>query len=175
MTTILDNELVRKYFGCKDSKTHLCFSSDDCHMSYDILRAMQEPIGKGERYLFLAEDQWLENDSGCYRGFHPKELRLPDRFQPQEKKECENLGMLTCFRCHRELIHKPKPSEENKECSCSDKSVWEKHICSKCGVEMAVKRDAVEEKIKEVMVYFQMPSSGVLEAKLRELVRLARE
>lgn len=44
---------------------------------------MQEPIKKGDCMLRLkSENNWEEINSGIdFSGFHPLDLRLPDRFQ----------------------------------------------------------------------------------------------
>lgn len=101
--TLLDNELVLKYFGPKEGGIVECCEHEintvgqriKRDMSYAILRAMQEPIKKGERYLgrgmLKSTENWLEqtNTDGldyCELNFHPYALRLPSRFQKQEKK-----------------------------------------------------------------------------------------
>lgn len=118
---ILDNELVRRYFwcnpGCESWESHYS------HMAHRVLLAMQEPIRKGERYLYWSLDypeSWVEqtqtNDDDS---FHPLKLRLPDRFQ---KRECE------CI-CHNtkenhnccENMNKPQP--EAQKCDCVGNSL----------------------------------------------------
>jgi hypothetical protein len=95
---ILDNELVRKYFG-EDNK----FFHED--IAVRVLRAMQEPIRKGERVLefFVEPERWKDAiyvyDGVSLNQFHPMFMRLPDRFQTAEKKECK------CT-CHNVLKHK---------------------------------------------------------------------
>lgn len=79
--TILDNELVRKYFSA--------FGNGET-MAERVLTAMQEPIKKGDKYLQLANGEWREMEWGLPKtitGFHGFDLRLPSRFQAQEKRD----------------------------------------------------------------------------------------
>lgn len=80
MTSILDNERVWKYFGSGNQ--------DSRGVAYEILRAMQEPIRKGERYLLhrqipdmYGEAVYEGEEILSVKGFHPFALRLPDKFQ----------------------------------------------------------------------------------------------
>jgi hypothetical protein len=90
---ILDNELVLKYFKCKcympfDNirKKHGPNMVDECK-ALKILTAMQQPIRKGEKYLYIGaiggivEAEAVADDNGP----HTNMLRLPDEFQKQEK------------------------------------------------------------------------------------------
>jgi hypothetical protein len=92
--SLLENELVRRFFGeCED---HLGCNRD-C-MSRHILDAMQQPIKKGERYLFHNGEKLTEftvTGAEADEPFHPLLLRLPDKFQP--KQECD--GVLVCQKC----------------------------------------------------------------------------
>jgi|HubBroStandDraft_5_1064220.scaffolds.fasta_scaffold149361_2 hypothetical protein len=128
MTDILDNELVRKYFSGDAGE----------HSAEKVLRAMQEPIRKGELYL-SALVQW---DQGCqvqrfdaaitWDGFHPNALRLPDRFQAT--KECDAEMQTSCPKCHKQHVFiidksqkpyegfKPLPAP-NEECRCHEKTI----------------------------------------------------
>lgn len=117
--SLLDNELVRKYFGCDIRGVQtLCdhFNQQNCHksMSYRVLQAMQQPIRKGERYLVgthkdsdiwrIVEKTWEGTE---IKGWHTAYLRLPDVFQ---KQECEHSGLkrycgkdVYCEECKREI------------------------------------------------------------------------
>lgn len=88
MTSILENELVRKYFGCNPELNY----PHDCQalMALRVLTAMQEPIKKGERYLDVLRDLTIdervaETDWGI--GLHMGYLRLPSQFQPRRDAE----------------------------------------------------------------------------------------
>lgn len=85
--TLLDNELVRKYF-CR-GLGHFDHMFDSW-AAQRILEAMQQPIRKGERYLgyFFNTEEWKVDDAPQNNNdpFHPAMLRLPDAFQKQEKK-----------------------------------------------------------------------------------------
>lgn len=94
---ILDNELVRLYFGCGRRDDKFC-ADKECNVHQEtwalrFLTAMQEQIKKGEKYLGISSNGQIEIheqkvEDECYL-FHPYALRLPSRFQPTEKKECE--------------------------------------------------------------------------------------
>lgn len=121
---ILDNERVRKYFGCG------CETAGCLHPHEAILKSMQEPINKGEKFLWFNSTTWtLENNSSNTTAehlFHPYALRLPDQFQPGAGKECEctELRKSTC-RCWvglhpcetHKCIHQPPPAPEKFECT----------------------------------------------------------
>lgn len=95
--SILENELVKKYFGSCEHGAYLekgCL----CRLSFaeNVINAMQEKIKKGERYLFIEREAYFDVLEGNRDGiscdldnFHPIYLRLPDRFQPPERKSCE--------------------------------------------------------------------------------------
>ena len=97
MRDLWDNELVKKYFtgeyGVK------------AYMADTILRAMQEPIREGERYIYVdnlghMHEEVCELEAENSYPWHPNVLRLPNRFQV-EKKECvEELHGPNCW--HRE-------------------------------------------------------------------------
>lgn len=106
---ILDNELVQRYWGHKncDRAAH---NPDLCraYMAWRVLRAMQEPIRNGERYLFGDGSSWQEKiriDENEDFSYHPMMLRLPDKFQPA-KKACEPQDHV-CEKCG--LVLQPAP------------------------------------------------------------------
>lgn len=108
---ILENKLVRKYFHpeCNDDPCYLAHSHY-AMVALQVLRAMQEPIRKGDRRLYI--DGMGAMWDGVHPvnlnpDYHPDYLRLPDKFQMAGKKECKNVGMLTCQDCGSELIHQP--------------------------------------------------------------------
>ena len=86
--SILDNELIQKYFGC----TSLTRTPHVCRQiaAERVLLAMEQPITKGIRYLSIsllpdsqpaiAEIRCGEYSLECF-GFHPRALRLPEEFQ----------------------------------------------------------------------------------------------
>lgn len=106
---LLDNELIHKYFGCDgnysdDKHVHGQFIPCDAYCAINIFKAMEEPIKNGDRYLFLAMDNWLENNAGLYVGFHPRELRLPSQFQKiQECEKKESYKKCVCEHCQSEI------------------------------------------------------------------------
>ena len=119
MTNILDNELVKKYFGNLDSRSKE--RRRNWAMADAVLSAMQEPIRKGQRVLrhdgMGDHAVWTESIVGDEDKFytqatnewHPGLLILPPAFQ---KKECR-AGFLKCRDCGEEIIHKPKPAPEH--------------------------------------------------------------
>jgi hypothetical protein len=129
---ILENELVRKYFG--SGRCESCFGQScvvtgvpDHHacMSFRVLSAMQEPIREGERYLNLfLPTQWreliLRNGPGyVIDGWHSSCLRLPDRFQKKEIFKCVDPDC-PCDKEHRSMswAELPKPAPENCPTNC---------------------------------------------------------
>lgn len=91
---IIENELILKYFGTEHKGCPPdCGGDHDGMIAFRVLRAMQEPIQKGERYLCLAETinerisgsekAWMECLETLEADLHPTYLRLPDRFQPK--------------------------------------------------------------------------------------------
>jgi hypothetical protein len=97
---ILDNELVRKYFGCQhkaNGRNLIC----DCvagDAPQKILEAMQQPIRKGEYILQIMPSGEIHDKNAWvdYDGLHLDLLRLPDRFQ---KKKCPHLWEIRCSEC----------------------------------------------------------------------------
>lgn len=97
-TPLLENELVRKYFGCDlctsnwGNKSHACFE----RISYRIFQAMSEPIKKGESWLELYGNGRVELNEGYdddgFDPMHPYFLRLPDRFQPSPEREVAKIA-----------------------------------------------------------------------------------
>lgn len=202
MTDILDNALIRKYFGCEVDACDEAGTVDhdwlNC-LARKVLTAMQEPIRKGERILLINNNSRLEPVSESTKnyeleGFHPWDLRLPSRFQEAGKKECEGFDTaLWCQKCGLELRHvKPQPPPES--CSCPDTSHnfcgrkltpaepekcdhdpnWELDTCKRCNPFTAT--DAVEAKIKELCStgWIGGNSFRIPESGLRELVKLCR-
>lgn len=196
--TILDNELVRKYFGCRAvcTEAHFINVGYDEHercMSFRILAAMQQPIRKGERYLWWFSDKVEEKISdvdslGCDETAHPHCLRLPDAHQKQDSKcHCPNymwhVDHTMCplnhptprpnLRTANEIGQgvwpsgtSPEKSSQDPRCKCTMRPCWHGES----------PKDAVEEKIIEIEKL--IPSNyifGLIEKKLRDLVRLARE
>src|ERR1700680_3587306 len=86
---LLNDPLIRKYFGdipnCKPSEYPMA-------VAYRVLLAMQEPIRKGERYLYIdslngliVQEKMLKGEVVGIPAFHPFYLRLPAAHQ---KREC---------------------------------------------------------------------------------------
>lgn len=158
MTSLLSHPLIQKYFKCPDS----CYSGESAHpfhMAYSVLTAMTQPIRKGERYLFATDGDWLENDCGEYlNSFHPRELRLPDRFQPSltTKQEC-------CFcafhkDCPDDMLCKQSPHQHKPD-----------------PVDNVIEAIAVKLGNKLGEDNYKDRESQWFREKLRDLVRLARE
>ena len=130
----IENELMRKYFACEqEHKGVVAF--EDCCVSRNVLTAMQEPIGIGERYLNTGgtSDSWLEltANSKFGSGYHPYQLRLPDRWQnvtcdhDQYKKVCCNCGEICDV--ERKLQTAPK---SKLVCACYPLSGLHMEPCS---------------------------------------------
>lgn len=96
---LLENELIRKYFGWKHPCGHAngptgTYIYCDACLSLNVLRAMQEPIRKGERLLACSlndnfGNSWEETTAQCESNvaWHPFTLRLPDAAQGKECKQ----------------------------------------------------------------------------------------
>lgn len=190
---ILDNELVRKYFG-----EGTAFNSEDHHkkiMAFRVISAMQQPIRKGERYISLdgIVEMVAEIDM---TGSHFYCLRLPDAFQ---KQECEHAGLkrycgkdVYCEECkkninsildncHISIPHmgkcQPTPSPEKCECVFQNESVCPNPRCP-----VHTPKNAVEKKISHIKREFGLMldrmtfrSQVQFVEELHDLVRLARE
>lgn len=171
-SSLLDNELMQKYFGAagKDDYERACCTA------FNILQAMQEPIRKGDRYLFWHKDKvtemvW-EDFMATIEESHAEHLRLPDAFQNQEKFCCDlhqHVPGVTEYPC---TMKKPTPSPEKCECSPACNHGYSEH-CNCCGA-LDKPKDAVEEKIMEISMNHGACSGG-WERELRDLVRLARD
>lgn len=193
--SLLDNELVKKYFGY-DNCLGLGGSGKCTHpncMALRILKSQQQPIRKGERYLFWHKDKvtemvW-EDFMATIEESHAEHLRLPDAFQPQNQKQEPITKNCACgeFRfwstihrvdgpCYQ--IDKPTPSPEKCECSPACNHGYSEH-CNCCGA-LDKPKDAVppfsrevEAKIDSIVMNWSKQDNLIKE--LRDLVRLARE
>ena len=165
---LLDNPLIRKYFGDEDTNN----PCTPAGIAWNVLRAMQEPIKKGDWYLWCdgnedtKERVWRDPLPGRFEeNFHPHYLRLPDRFQKQEQKCNESC---VCY----EKKPTPEPrihpyvwkGSEPEKCFCGNNVDAQTGKCKP--------KDEVEEKIKAIMYHC---SSHIAENQLRELVALARK
>lgn len=78
---------------------------------YSLLKAMEEPIKKGERYLgYWFSDNSIQEHTANQDNkepYHPVMLRLPSQFQPS-REMCER----KCCDCKCEYCTKPDPVEE---------------------------------------------------------------
>lgn len=186
---LLDNELVRKYFGdcfyknCPMAST-ITHKREPC-MAHGVLSAMQQPIRKGERYLgyFFITEEWQVDDAPQNNNdpFHPAMLRLPDAFQKQEKHNCEDAKLL--METHIRVYHsapaelsKPAPPEK---CECYDLHI--PGVKYECEHHYPKPQDAVEERLQEFLTWIGKGTWGKIrtlrevETEVRDLVRLARE
>lgn len=204
---LLNNPLVRKYFGYAK-----CYWDGESCLhnvcrSELILSAMQAPIRKGERYLewygstpIIESTAWWDIDAP-----HQINIRLPDQFQPEKRKECSN-GSGHCF-CRGLLgvccwcgFEKP-PVPEPEKCDCEGlyheyknhpnnfqnfepsptnvvSDPVEGKICDSVGTKEPCSCkpiDEVEEKIKEIVDNSDKGYATWLKIELRELVALARK
>lgn len=133
---ILENELVKKYFACDPQAGCFHKESQACEAAkaYGILRAMQEPIKKGERRLYV------DGMGAVWDGIHPVDinpdyhpdyLRLPSRFQTPERKKCccgesETIHRIDgpCYRIESGPPEGTKPLSPTsaEECDCYSSS-----------------------------------------------------
>ena len=202
---VLDNELVRKYFGCQhkaNGRNLLC----DCvagDAPQKILDAMQQPIREGERYLYLGytlnfQEQTSKSDWDTQ--FHPLSWRLPDRFQKKEHAAVPPHLSENCMpECRYWVVksaEKLQPAPEPKKCDHDDFNkgdhctickpgfvlsktmpcVYCKSGVTHCG-RPCKPSDAVETKIQDIAIGAAEGYLSVaqMDTALRELVRLARE
>lgn len=203
--SILDNELVKKYFGCPHDRNH----HDDCapgcnaqeEYAFRILKAMEAPVREGERVLYwhgsaVREETTLTD----YTGNSPRLfLRLPDQFQPSREKCCEyNKGNCVmrpggfveiCRDCLKSTTDKPDPvcKHEGLKRFCG-----EAIYCELCKVDIAkemakctkgiphagacsTKPDPVEEKILSLYKSLDELTERQCLDSLHKLVELVRE
>lgn len=116
--SLLNNELVKKYFGCEP----ICHFNhkDTCMraMALRVLEAMEDPIKNGElainyelgviqNRLFV----WPNNQES--EGFHPTLMRLPSQFQPSRFPDHTHRGVCECGALViNPNIEKPDPVED---------------------------------------------------------------
>lgn len=146
MTSILDNELVKKYFGCCPEFTcavnHYRKDKPETWIDYRciserIIRAMQEPIRKGERILLTHDNgkTWEETTMAgqADEPFHPNCLRLPGKFQGPI---CTHDGCLSCSKCGITWTsgHEVIPRLEcQHQLSCASRDRPRNDFCRACG------------------------------------------
>ena len=129
--SILDNELVKKFFGdCEHGERSERGSASAWHvrvcMADKVLRAQQEPIREGEFYLWIdgpVDISYVKcSDPTSEDMYHPNMLRLPDKFQKKEIG-CSHGSILRnpqsgnwyCESCRITLL----PQEvQKRECEC---------------------------------------------------------
>jgi len=158
-SSLLENELVQKYFAIDDWDGG-CKRCD----AQAVLRAMQEPIRKGDKYLFwkLVPEIMTCATEDLETTWHPDYLRLPDRFQTERKEKC-----LFC-------------AKESGECKCLEN--LRAHRCW-CGNDNQyhepAKPSGVEEAIREIRGWVyehdRECADECIEDKLRNLVDLVRK
>lgn len=196
---ILENELVKKYFG------HNCRSEqcpESC-MSMAILSAMQEPIKKGDHYLAILKPNVIteykadaEHDSNITY-LH---LRLPTRFQLPERKNCccgesESIHRTDgpCYRiesgppegtkppstdwCDKKEVYSNCPCEHCKKpdpakCRCPQQDICPVH--PELAMNQKAKGDAVAEKIEWLIHNLPEITKPIWKSLLEDLVALAR-
>ncbi len=95
--TLLNNELVLKYFGGHDGK-HIDGMCDDL-IALRVIQAMQEPIKKGEKYLIWDSITSFVKEDESFSTLGPGvvSLRLPDRFQKRLTMGCIHGEECACF------------------------------------------------------------------------------
>lgn len=92
---ILDSELVRKYFET-DKECGGPFTLQrlawECDVSLSILRAMQQTIKQGDKFLNISKDGKMTEETyssreGDLTEFHGYVLRLPAKWQKKVRGE----------------------------------------------------------------------------------------
>lgn len=89
MTSILDDELIKKYFGqgpcLGEPKIYLGDCKHSNCMALRVLNAQHEPIRKGEHVLQVAGDNVYDTSAqfDMDNSFHSRRnfLRIPSKFQ----------------------------------------------------------------------------------------------
>lgn len=99
MTDLLEHPLILKYFGPQPGEVPSGYPHyNPAHWTaYKVLRAMQEPIKRGDLYLFKTSFNWEERRSDFNptgESFHPFLLRLPEQFQRKDEVE-EKIQLIT--------------------------------------------------------------------------------
>ena len=173
---LMQNELVKKYFGPKEGSIVECCEHEinrvgehlQKEMALRILTAMQKPIKKGERMLAAFPKEITEEVASrdIEAGNYPRSfLRLPDSFQT---KECEYDP------------HMMEKMADFKWCGLDQKEMRSmRDFALSKGWSSFYKTydppppDPVEEKITDCVK--RMPDWPGCENYLRELVSLARQ
>ncbi len=100
--TILNNELVLKYFGSThESCPPGCQYEHKDKLANRVLQAMQKPIAFPDKCLAIGDDGSV-GEFECRKGskyiaFHSQLLRLPDRFQKRLTVGCIHGEECVCF------------------------------------------------------------------------------
>lgn len=115
---ILENELVLKYFTpeykayypCNDKTSQMDAAAwDKCAMAASVLRAMQEPISPGEKYLEVVmgnlELKTWNHPFRSFEYFCPQVIRLPDKFQ-RVGQGCKH-EVIECVNCAKPFPQHP--------------------------------------------------------------------
>lgn len=203
MTDIPENELVRKYFDCNgcDSAQSNKEHWRNGHMAERILRAMQEPIKNGDRYLNIYSggiEECIWTNTIVIDELHLDQLRLPDRFQTGQEKFCCDLHRHVPGVSEYPCVMKKPPSTVGCSCLCHLSQGWQSscpncrdrhqkqkckdvdvaghHAVANCPCLCCKSADAVEAKMKEIIeTPWHQTMQGSYRKALRELVKLARE
>lgn len=176
---LLSHPLVKRYFN--GSSFNFQPIMDQAAMALAILKSMQEPIRKGERYLFCSIDfpgQWVEQtQTEDIDEFHPFKLRLPSRFQEQAKKENHLIyedGKAICKSCGSTVGAKDSwsTSDPVNERDCCDWHKVHPYSPEGCAMEKPRQKDEVEEKIEFLSGHYDSEFKYPIEKHFRELVAL---
>lgn len=175
MTDILNDPLIKKYFG-DNGKLNLE------SMAFDILEAMTTPIKKGElvlgRFPSNPDNEWqLVRAPVEINDIHSGWLRLPYRFQP--KKDCgctycpdhghklpEGVAQKATPEQMEKIWAGPKPSPEAK-CECDNDG---EEYCPRCKKHKWPEADAEEKVIRDAIPVFEETIRA-----MEDVVNLARK
>lgn len=193
--TLLDEAQVKKYFGCDEPCRRRCLEGrmecgEECMPSraLRVLRAMQEPIREGERYLLIDCEVICEKVAEFDTLNHTKHLgalRLPDQFQkrcvvcdktghemckPAPTQECKKIDC--CCRCRCRCHQSPSETVKYEVPCCL--CISHKGSCKYCYCQGKSSK-TVEEKIERlVTIYCKSRRHDEFEEIVRELVALVK-
>lgn len=142
---ILENELVKKYFGCHCPPMANVYG--DIHQkncspeatAMRVIQAMQEPIKKDELVLerFCSkEEEWqvMKSPKDFDADIHSAFLLLPPRFQKSEEKKCEHHWLKRsgkdCYKCGT-VKCQAQPLHGKMWCNC-DQHLGKPTECPSC-------------------------------------------
>lgn len=201
---LLDDELIKKYFGCDHGKEgYWVTGCERCGMYGDktalrVFHAMQTTITPEDSYLYVNAHGQVggplsAKKAGPFEGFHPDRLRVPvvvempdvDKtryfgYSLRELRNALNYAEACGWKANEVNLNKTfeegfKKLDETIRC-CDNGNMLEAHVCQKQPPEL---EKVIDKKIEQLVSDFCIASeqkvpSGTFKERLEELIELVR-